>query len=157
MARESKSEGVDFNPDGTIDFVIDGSVKHLRRPKLREFRHWAEQLRELARAAQKEAVRLQDALAELTKLDESTAEGEEKAAEEAEVARIEAELEEANLKRQEYTVPWIAGVVKQFANADMPEDPEDWPAWLVLDLSIPAKVLAHWKAVPLAPGKAGTN
>lgn len=153
MARnDSKTEGLDLNPDGTIDLVIDGVVRHLRRPKLREFRHYSERLRELAKLAQLEAVRLQEALAELSTLVDTDSEEADPRVEE-----IEKELEEANQKRLEYTAPWIGDLVEQFSEKPLPDDVEDWPSWLVLDLSIPAKILNHWRVVPLVPGKAGTN
>jgi hypothetical protein len=144
---QTKTEGISYNPDGTIDLTVDGHVRHLRRPKLREFRHWAEQLRELAKKAQVEAVRLQELLEQIS--DDTS---------DAETERIQAELDEAQQARIQYTTPWTAGVVEQFTDSKpLPEDPDDWPAWLALDLSIPAKILAHWRTVPLAPGGKGSN
>lgn len=141
-----KQEGITYNPDGTIDVIVDGSVRHMRRPKLREFRHWAEALRELAKAAQEDSVRL---AAMLERLAEDP--------DDEEIDQLQKEAQEAAQRRVEYTAPWTAGVVEQFTDPTkpLPEDPGDWPAWLALDLSIPSKILAHWRTVPLAPGAAG--
>lgn len=70
---------------------------------------------------------------------------------------INLQMEEANQKRIEYSTPWIAGVVEQFTGKPLPEDVGEWPSWLPLDVSIPAKIINHWKKSPLAPGAAGTN
>jgi hypothetical protein len=153
---QARSEGIEFNPDGTISLTIDGTVRHLRRPKLREYRYWAEQLRDLAKEAQAEATRLVGLLDQLQKERASGSEEEAKAAEEA-LASIQDELDEANKKRVEYSTPWTSGVVAQFSEKPLPEDPDDWPSWLALDVSIPSKILGHWKKSPLAPGASGTN
>jgi hypothetical protein len=137
----ARQEGIDYRPDGTIDLIVDGTVRHMRRPKLREFRHWAEQLRDLAKAAQEDSIRL---AAMLERLAEEP--------DEDEVDQLQKEAQEAAQRRVEYTAPWTAGVVEQFSDKPLPEDPGDWPAWLALDLSIPSKILAHWRTVPLAPG-----
>ena len=143
---QAKTEGIEYKPDGTIDLVTDGTLRHLRRPKLREYRHWAERLRDMAKEAQAEAVRLQELQAQL---DDSSSEEQR--------AEVERQLDETLSKGQEYTTPWIAGVVEQFSGKALDDDVEEWPSWLALDRTIPAKVLAHWKKTPLAPGAAGTN
>jgi hypothetical protein len=143
---QAKTEGITYNPDGTIDIVVNGTLRHLRRPKLREFRYWQEQLRNLAKEAQEEAVRLQELL---DRFSESTTEEERE--------DVNRQLDEAEQARQEYTTPWIAGVVAQFSDKPLDEDTDEWPAWLALDASIPARIRQHWKTVPLAPGAAGTN
>jgi hypothetical protein len=143
---QAKTEGIEYKPDGTIDLVIDGTLRHLRRPKLREYRHWAERLRDMAEAAQAEAVRLGELEAQLD--DASTDEERE---------QVDAALKEALRQGQEYTTPWIAGVVAQLSGKELDNDVEEWPSWLALDRTIPAKVLAHWKKTPLAPGAAETN
>lgn len=140
------SEGIEYRPDGTINITIDGVVRHLRRPKLREYRHWYEQLRDLAKSAQAEAVELQNMIAELDATDNQE-----------ELDRLQGEFEDAQRRRMEYTTPWTAGVVNQFSEKDLPADPDDWPSWLAMDTLIPATILNHWKKTPLAPGAAGTN
>lgn len=143
---QAKVEGIHYNPDGTIDLVTDGTLRHLRRPKLREYRHWQERLRDLARAAQNEALRLQELLDQL-----------DDAASDEEKDDVDRQLKEAERERAEYTTPWIAGVVAQFTDKPLDEDYEEWPSWLALDASIPARFIQHWKKSPLAPGAAGTN
>ena len=157
---QARSEGIEFNPDGTISLVIDGTARHLRRPKLREYRYWSERLRDLAKEAQAEAARLVDLLDQLQqerKLAKESGTEEDEAAAEQSLQSIQDELDEANKKRVEYSTPWTAGVVEQFSEKPLPEDPDDWPSWLALDVSIPSKILGHWKKSPLAPGAAGTN
>lgn len=135
----AKQEGIEYRADGTIDLTIDGVVRHLRRPKLKEFRHWAQELRELAGQTDEEMTRIRGMLAGLT---DDTPE------EEADL--IEKEAAEAATRRLEYTTPWTAGVVAQFSDKPLPDEADDWPAWLAMDASIPAKIMAHWRTVPLA-------
>lgn len=146
MAQAAKQEGIEYNPDGTITLTIDGTVRHLRRPKLREFRHWSEQLRDLRKQAQADTQHLSEMLERLA---------ENPSEEEAE--QLQKEADEAAERRVEYSTPWTAGVVEQFSGKALPEDTGEWPAWLAMDLSIPAKILGHWRTVPLVSGAKGTN
>jgi hypothetical protein len=143
---QAKSEGIEFNPDGTITLIIDGTVRHLRRPKLKEFRYWSEQLRDLRKQAQEDTKLLSDMLERLA--DNPS---------EEEAEQLQKEADEAAERRVEYSTPWTAGVVEQFSGKPMPDDTGEWPAWLAMDLSIPAKILSHWRTVPLAPGGKGTS
>lgn len=138
MAQAAKQEGIEYNPDGTITLTIDGTVRHLRRPKLKEFRHWADELRELSTQTNDEIVRIRELLAES------------ESASEEERAQIDKEAAEAATRRLEYTTPWTAGVVAQFSDKPLPEEADEWPSWLALDVSIPAQIMAHWRTVPLA-------
>jgi len=140
------AEGVVYNPDGTVTLTIDGTVRHLRRPKLREYRDWAERLRDLAKNAQADAVRIQEILDSL--------DGEPS---EEELEKLDSEMEEAQRRRIEYSSPWTAGVVEQLSGKPLPDEVDDWPSWLVLDVSLPAAILGHWKKAPLAPGSRGTT
>jgi len=37
----------------------------------------------------------------------------------------------------------------------LPDDIEEWPAWLATDVRLPGALLAHWKTHPKASGPNG--
>src|SRR5690606_25509486 len=53
----------------------------------------------------------------------------------------------------ELTTPVLAEMFSQVGDP-LPEDVDDWPAWLVTDPSLMRQILDHWRTVPKASGKA---
>lgn len=39
----------------------------------------------------------------------------------------------------------------------LPDDIEEWPAWLAVDVTLPGNILNHWRNVPKASGSNGAN
>lgn len=135
----AKTEGIELRPDGTVELTISGTVRHLRRPVVRELRGWTEQIRELAVKANEEVAHLNEmieaALAEETPDDE--------------LGQMRQDLTEAQHRRSEYLGPWIASVVSTLSDKPLPDDVDEWPAWLVMDLLVPTQLIQHWRTAPL--------
>lgn len=51
----------------------------------------------------------------------------------------------------EYMEAWMRDAFKDLADRPLPEAVDDWPAWLCTP-SMQARLLVHWRDVPLAPG-----
>lgn len=141
----SKTEGIYFNDDGTITLVIDGTVRHLRRPRLGEIREYEERLLELSDSMLADIVHGRELGASIT---DDMADDER--------AKISDEVKLILRRVREYTVPWTAAVVEAFSDKPLPEDPEDWPSWLARDTTNPTKIVKHWTTTPLPPGSKGT-
>ena len=137
-------DGIELNPLGTVTVTLDGKDYTLQRPKLRQYRYFRDQIRELSVSAVEHLTQLRERL-------EASEEGSE------EFKSLEAEINKVSQNSFELTsVPWLKEVFDQLGNP-LPEDHEDWPAWLAADQSIPSKIITHWRTVPLAPGAKGTN
>lgn len=130
------AEGIDYRTDGLIVVNVEGKPHQLRRPKLREYR----QLRGALIAAQEKVRQLNLEAIELAAREQS---GE----------RVDDEqwdLIETAIT--EITGPWMQTAFRDLADRQMPDDLEDWPSWLIADMSTPSSFLAHWATTPLVPG-----
>ena len=135
------SEGIDYRPDGTIRIEFDEGTWTIARPKLKTYRLFSERLQEMRAAIQQVTTRIAELRALLD--DDNT-------------DTIQQQIDEINQPVWEYTIPIIQDIVKQAGDRELP-DPEDWPAWLATDMTIPTSILGHWREVPKAPGVAGSN
>lgn len=137
-------EGIDFSPLGTVTITLDGKDYVLRRPKLRQYRHYRDKIRELSMQAV-------DTLADLREQLDKAKDGSK------EFEALQTEVQDVSQNSFELTsVPWLKDAFEQLGDP-LPDDHEDWPAWLAADQSIPTKIINHWRTVPLAPGAKGTN
>ncbi len=139
------AEGIDYRPVGTVVVTFDGTAYTLKRPKLKQYSYFRDQIRELSVTA----------VDKLTALRDETEAAEEDSDEKA---RLELELTHKTSSTYELTsVPWLKEVFGQLGDKPLPEDHEEWPAWLAADMTIPQQIRTHWATVPLAPGAKGTN
>lgn len=131
----SKPEGIEFNPIGTVDVTFDGTTYHLGRPKMRQFRHFTETLENVRRE-------VTDRLAELQR----------KAEDDPDNQAVRDEISEfARDPFYNRTIPVVAEMFAQLGDA-LPDDPDDWPAWLGADSTLPGEILKHWRNSPKASG-----
>lgn len=143
------SEGIEFNPLGTIDVTFDDKTYHLGRPKFRQFKYFSAKLE----AQRDEVVQALDALnAEAAEAKKRYAEEDDSPEAKAELARLQAELKRINRTPfYERTVDILREMFAQVGEP-LPDDEEEWPAWLAADSTIPGEILNHWKSHPKASG-----
>ena len=129
------AEGIDYRNDGLIVVNVEGKPHQLRRPKLREYRHLRGELiaaQEKVRQLNRDAVAL--------------------AAREQSEENVDEQWDLIETSILEITGPWMQTAFRDLADRQMPDDLEDWPSWLVADMSVPSSFLAHWATSPLVPG-----
>lgn len=132
------SEGIEFHELGSVTVTFDDKSYRLGRPKMGQWRYFQRLLRDMSREAE----------ATLTELREKV----EKASPKNQ-ALAEAELREfAEQPFYEKTIPWVSEVFRQLGDNALPEDPDDWPAWLAADTGLPIQIVNHWKTTPKASG-----
>lgn len=142
------TDGIEYHPLGTVDITFDGTTYHLGRPKMRQFKYFTERLTLATRQVTDEMARIQG---EITKAqqafdDESTPEAQ------AEIDRLTAEVRAFSANPfYDVTIPIVAEMFSQLGDA-LPEDPDDWPAWLAADSTLPGEILKHWRNNPKASG-----
>ena len=138
------TEGITFDPMGTVTITLEDKAYVLGRPKLRQFRHHRDEIRTLAATAVGTLEEMQKKL-ETLKEDGDAFE------------KLTAEI--TLMSRNSFlltSVPWLKSVFKDIGDP-LPDDHDDWPAWLAADQTIPTQIIEHWRTVPLAPGAKGTN
>ena len=134
------SEGITFDPQGTVTVTFDGNTYRLRRPNFGQFRYFN---RTYYGIVDDLAARLNEAREMLAgEPDEETAER---------ARQMVKDLGETPL--HELTTPILAEMFTQVGDP-LPEDSDEWPAWLVTDPSLMRQILDHWRTVPKASGKA---
>ena len=138
------SEGITFDPMGTVTITLDDKAYVLSRPKLRQFRHHRDEIRTLAATA---VTKLEEMQTKLGTLKEDGPAFEKLTEKITEVSRNSFLLT---------SVPWLISVFKDLGDP-LPDDWDEWPAWLAADQTIPTQIIDHWRTVPLAPGAKGTN
>lgn len=132
------SEGIVFNPIGTIEVSFDDKTWHLGRPKFKQWRYFSRQLSALYEDNR-------ETLQRLTGEAQREGKGQE---------RAQAALREyQNRPFYESTIPWIREVFAQLGDKKLPESEDDWPAWLAADISIPTQIVSHWRSHPKASGE----
>jgi len=139
------TEGITFDPMGTVTVTFDDKAYVLGRPKLKQYTHHRDQIRNLAITA---VAKLEEMQAKLETLKEGGPAFEKLTIEITATSRSSFLLT---------SVPWLIAVFKDLGVDPLPEDWDDWPAWLAADQTIPTQILNHWSTVPLAPGAKGTN
>lgn len=146
--EEEAPSALDRRPDGRIvvSFSEDLSVT-LRRPTLGEFRKWRLLLTEI----QDDALQLAARQAAEQAADDAAVKAEEMTVEEQTKRRLVRNTEQDEAGDLAAEVWW--GQVFA-ALADQPVPPSDeWPPFLVYGTNVLPTVLAHWRNVPLAPGR----
>ncbi len=135
---------ITFDPLGTVTVTLDDKSYVLGRPKLRQYRHHRDEIRTLSTNALDTLTTMQDKL-ETLKEDGPAFE------------KLTAEITEVGRNSFLLTsVPWLKAVFEDLGDP-LPDDEDDWPAWLAADQTIPTQIIEHWRTVPLAPGAKGTN
>ncbi len=148
------SEGIEYNTTGTVDVTFDDKTYHLGRPKFKQWKYFTrklnEQRDELTAALQRIQRETEEAEAKY-KGNEDSPEARE------ELRRLRDELAEIN-KTPFYdrTVTILAEMFSQVGDP-LPDDPDDWPAWLAADSSIPGEIIKHWRNNPKASGANGNG
>lgn len=133
------TEGITFDPAGTVTVTFDDNTYKLKRPNFGQFRYFNRKYYGI----------VDDLTARLNEARDMLAgEPDEEAA--AKGKQLLADLGTQPL--HELTTPILAEMFSQVGNA-LPEDPDDWPAWLVTDPSLMRQILEHWRTVPKASGK----
>jgi hypothetical protein len=127
-----------------VTVTLEDKERVLRRPKLRQYRHHRDQIRSLSATAITKLEAMQE---KLETLKEGGTAFEKLTTEITEVSRNSFLLT---------SVPWLKAVFEDLGDP-LPDDEDDWPAWLAADQTIPTQIIEHWRTVPLAPGAKGTN
>ena len=134
------NEGITFDPQGTVTVTFDGNTYRLRRPTFGQFRYFNRKYYGIVDDLQSRLTEARDML------------NNDPTEEDAERARaMLRDLGETPL--HELTTPVLAEMFTQVGDP-LPEDVDDWPAWLVTDPSLMRQILDHWRTVPKASGKA---
>ncbi len=135
---------ITFDPMGTVTVTLDDKAYVLGRPKLRQYREHRDQIRTLSTNAMTTLTAMQEKL-ETLKEDGPAFE------------KLTGEITEVGRNSFLLTsVPWLKAVFEDLGDP-LPDDEDDWPAWLAADQTIPTQIIEHWRTVPLAPGAKGTN
>lgn len=148
------TEGIEYDPLGTVDVTFDDETWHLTRPKYRQLKYFSN---ELERILERIRDRQQELMAEIeeaeaTYEDDPTEENQALVDEASEALRVFNRSAMA-----EHTIGVLQEMFKQLSEDPLPEDPDDWPAWLAADSSIPGKIVAHWRKAPKASGSNGSG
>jgi NTP pyrophosphatase (non-canonical NTP hydrolase) len=145
----AKQDGVRYEDDGTITFVIEGKRNHLRAPRFGEFKRFK---REAFRVG-KEVVDLAEELRQKAE-EEKEGSGDviTAALAIANSTGISLEVEEIVDRSTELTNGILKLMFDTLADWPLPEDQEEWPTWLVTGEQLIAKMLNHWRTVPLGRG-----
>lgn len=146
------TEGIEYNPTGTVDVTFDDKTYHLGRPKLRQWRYFTNQIAEMTKQATETATRLsKEAEAAFAVLadDPDNTHAQELAAEKEQAIK-----DFARTPFFETSSKLLREMFDQLGDAPLPDDLEDWPAWLAADVSLPGQILAHWRQAPKASGAA---
>lgn len=143
------SEPIEFFPIGTIAVTFDDQTYTLTRPKMGQWRYFSRQWSQAIKAA---GSQLNDLMA---KLDEARAllEKADNAKNRKKVEELSEEITGFNVSPlYEWNITWIREVFEQLGDKPLPDDSEDWPAWLAADPALPNEILRHWQAHPKASG-----
>ena len=133
------SEGITFDEAGTITVEFDDRKWIISRVKLRHLRHFRRALQQIR----------DDTKAQLAEL----AAAAEKATTKTAQAKATAELAEfSESPFYESVIPWMREVFVQLSDP-LPEDENEWPAWLAADGTLPPQMIGHWQTHPKAFGE----
>jgi hypothetical protein len=152
--RGNVQEGIEYSEIGTVDVTFDEKTYHLGRPKFRQFKHFAAALED----QRQEVVSVIERINAEREEAEARYEGKEDSPEaKAELRRLQDAL--ADLNKTPFYERTITILQDMFAQVGdpLPDDVDDWPAWLAADSSLPGKILNHWKTSPKASGEVPRN
>lgn len=138
-----KDSKMDFNPDGTITVLDDGTKYTLRVPRFGQYKAVkVEVFSTQARIREKS----QAMMTELKVAKEAT-ENQEAVAAEA-VQRSEQLVDDT----MEELTNVMRFIFNELSDTPLPINSDEWPAWLVGDQMPMTQMLRHWKTVPLGRG-----
>lgn len=148
------SEGIEYNTTGTVDVTFDDKTYRLRRPKFGDWKHFNRKLNEQRDELVTELRRIQQETEEA----EAKYEGAEDSPEaREELRRLQDEMAALNKTPfYERTTGILAEMFEKIGDP-LPDDPDDWPAWLAADSSIPGEIIKHWQNNPKASGANGNG
>lgn len=133
-----------FNDDGTITVNDDGTVYQLKVPRFGQFKAIKSEIfTTQARLREKSEAMMTDLRA--------AREGDSPNQDE-----IAAETLQRSEQLVDDTMNELAGVMrfifKTLSDNPLPDDEDDWPAWLAAEQQTMGQMLRHWKTVPLGRG-----
>lgn len=135
------SEGITYNPNGTVTVTFNDDTYHLRRPTFGQFRYFNRKFYGVA-----DELRAKLAEAQTLATDDTASEADKEKAREL-IKWI------GDNPLHEHTAPILADMFTQVGDP-LPESVDDWPAWLVTDPGLMREILDHWRTVPKASGTA---
>lgn len=146
---------IDYLPTGEVVVTFDdGTVYTLRRPK---FKQWREYRQAIATASNDARDRL-SALSENVRLAaEALANAKPKDKDALTEAADQAaqELSDfAGTPFYESTSEILRLMFDALGDKPLPADKDEWPVYLVADVSLPGQILNHWQTAPKASGAA---
>lgn len=148
------TEGIEYSDLGTVDVTFDDKTYHLGRPKLRQWRYFTHRISEMTQHAQDTLNALSaEAQAALAVLEEDP---DNPHAQQFAAEKEAALTEFARTPFYETSSTLVREMFDQLGDP-LPEDIDDWPAWLAADVSLPGQILAHWRKAPKASGSNGTS
>lgn len=148
------TEGIVYNPIGTVEVTFDDTTYKLGRPKMRHFKHFSESLQRVTAELTADLGKLTQ---ELSVAQEKYGDDEDAPEARAEIERLRAELKVLTTKPlYEKAMAITAEMFAQLGDKPLPEDQEDWPVWLAADASVPGEILKHWRTNPKASGQTPT-
>jgi protein-disulfide isomerase-like protein with CxxC motif len=148
---DSVQEGVELNSDGTITIKLSDRTIELRPPIFGAFRA-------IKRATYAENKRMSD-MAKKVEAQIKTAR-EKAISEDGSFSIVDQQMMLESLVDE--TMDGTASVIRLIVEGDdehaglgdgkLPEDQDEWPAWLITNGDLVGQMLMHWKNVPLARG-----
>lgn len=137
---------ITFDPLGTVTVEFDGNTYKLGRPKFGQWRYFSRKLTAMA----------DESRAHLDDLQRRAAEAEDSG--DVEAARVLGEEARAFARQPFYeqTIDWMKEAFAQVGDP-LPDDEDDWPAWLAGDSGIPNQIVQHWRSAPKASGSQNGN
>lgn len=148
------SEGITYDPLGTVVVEFDGETYRLTRPKMKHVSYFTRRVAEISDGARTE-------LADIAKrLEEATDKADKKPTKanldaQAKVAEEMADFLALPFYRRSHVV--LREMFEQLGDRPLPEDLDEWPAWLGGDLELPGAITNHWRKAPKASGLNGSN
>lgn len=143
-SEEGRVDGIRFDPDGTIVIIMDGYRRKLRVPKFGEFKKLKKAVIDLQRdvlvsAGIDPAEAATDPMELTAQIRKSI--GVDK----------EDEWSDATVEKTAEVVRLVVEVLGE-SGGPLPADVDEWPTWLVVTDTNLARMVAHWRTVPLGRG-----
>jgi hypothetical protein len=145
---------IEYHPTGTVEVTVDDETYKLGRPKLRQWRYFTRQLDEMLTEAQETLRELSGAALGARDAYEADPSDENRKAQEATAKQLN-EFSQTPFYERSSLI--LQEMFKQLGNKPLPEDIDDWPAWLAADVSLPNQILGHWRKAPKASGIDGSQ
>lgn len=143
------SEGIEYNPTGTVDVTFDDKTYHLGRTKGKHLIYFKRRLEQVQDEVRLERERINE---ELDRAEKEYGDDEKAPEARAEIRRLTEQVRAFN--RDPYfmrTAPIVAEMFDQLGD-QLPTDIEEWPSWLIGDSSLPGAIILHWQQTPKVSG-----